>query len=176
MDKAEILIVAATLYDLKFLVEATEVLTTFGIPYEIEVADIHRSPERLNDIIDKIHKNKIKVVIAGASGAAHLPGMIASLTPIPVIGVPIKAPNSIDGLDAIYSILQMPEGVPVATMALNNARNAAIFAMQILGIHYQSYQELLTAYKLRIKEEALHLSDKVKALGHEVVLKQSKSS
>jgi len=175
MEKAEILIVAGTLYDLKWLSEGIDVLTTFGVPFDIEIADIHRSPERLQEILEKITRNRIKVVIAGASGAAHLPGMIAAHTPIPVIGVPIKAPNSIDGLDAIYSILQMPDGVPVATMALNSSRNAAIFALQILGIHHESYMELLSADKTKIKNEAIQLSNKVKALGYQVVLEQAKS-
>ena len=119
--------------DLPVMVAAAEQLTEFGIPFELTVVSAHRTPERLVRFASTASKRGIKVVIAGAGGAAHLPGMVASITTLPVIGVPIKSSNSIDGWDSILSILQMPNGIPVATVALNGAKNAGILAASILS-------------------------------------------
>src|SRR5436190_17488945 len=120
--------------DLNIMKEAAEVLQHFGISYEITIVSAHRTPQRMFDFATSARERGIKVIIAGAGGAAHLPGMVASLTTLPVIGVPIKSGNSIDGWDSVLSILQMPAGVPVATVALNGARNAGILAAQIIGV------------------------------------------
>ena len=119
--------------DLPVMQEAIEILKKFGIETEVDIVSAHRTPDKMMDYGTSAHRRGIKVIIAGAGGAAHLPGMVASLTPLPVIGVPIKSSNSIDGWDSVLSILQMPGGVPVATVALNGAKNAGILAAQIIG-------------------------------------------
>ncbi len=119
--------------DLPVMQQAADILTEFSIPYEMTVVSAHRTPKRMFDYASKAHQRGLKVIIAGAGGAAHLPGMVASLSPLPVIGVPIKSSNSIDGWDSVLSILQMPNGIPVATVALNGAKNAGILAAKILG-------------------------------------------
>ena len=119
--------------DMPIMNEAVEILKTFNINTEIDIVSAHRTPSKLMEYGKNAHKRGLKVIIAGAGGAAHLPGMIASLSPLPVIGVPIKSRNSIDGWDSVLSILQMPGGVPVATVALNGAKNAGILAAQIIG-------------------------------------------
>ena len=139
--------------DLKVMSEATEFLKKLDIPYEIKVVSAHRTPELMFDYAKNAHKNGIRVIIAGAGGAAHLPGMVASLTAIPVIGVPVKSSNSIDGWDSILSILQMPNGVPVATVALNAAQNAGILAAQILGSADAEIYKKLLAFKDDLKEK-----------------------
>ena len=128
-------------------------LIELGVPYEINIVSAHRTPEYMFDYAKQAHLRGIKVIIAGAGGAAHLPGMVASLSPLPVIGVPVKSSNSIDGWDSILSILQMPNGVPVATVALNAAKNAGILAAQIIGTHNQEVQENILKYKEGMKEE-----------------------
>ena len=120
--------------DLPIMKEAIEILKNFNIKTEVDIVSAHRTPSKLMDYGKNAHKRGLKVIIAGAGGAAHLPGMIASLSPLPVIGVPIKSSNSIDGWDSVLSILQMPGGVPVATVALNGAKNAGILAAQIIGV------------------------------------------
>ena len=119
--------------DLPIMQQAIDVLTTLQIAFEVDIVSAHRTPEKLMDYGTNAHLRNIKVIIAGAGGAAHLPGMIASLSPLPVVGVPIKSSNSIDGWDSVLSILQMPGGVPVATVALDGAKNAGILAAQIIG-------------------------------------------
>lgn len=126
---------------------ATSILERFGIPYEADIVSAHRTPEKMLDFARQAHQKGFGVIIAGAGGAAHLPGMTAALTPLPVIGVPVKSSNSLDGWDSILSILQMPNGVPVATVALNAAENAGILASQILGVGDASIQQQLCAYK-----------------------------
>ena len=126
-------IIMGSTSDLKIMEEATKFFDEMEIPYEINALSAHRVPELVMDFAKNAHKRGIKVVIAGAGGAAHLPGVIAALTPLPVIGIPIKSSNSIDGWDSILSILQMPAGIPVATMALDGARNGAILAAQIMA-------------------------------------------
>ena len=171
MNRPEIAIVSGSTYDLLYMHEAPKLLDTFGLPYLMEIVEVHKNPQSIVRFIEKIHDVGIKVIIAGSSGAAHLPGMLAAYTPLPVIGVPIKAEHSIDGLDAIYSILQMPEGIPVATMGLNNAYNAALFALQILGCREKSYWELVAAYKKRLEEEADTSNNKLQALGFAPIVK-----
>src|SRR5688500_18550303 len=119
--------------DLTVMKPASDILQFFGIPYELTVVSAHRTPERMFDYAKTAKERGLKIIIAGAGGAAHLPGMVASLTPLPVIGVPVKSTNSIDGWDSVLSILQMPNGVPVATVALDGARNAGLLAAQLIG-------------------------------------------
>ena len=127
--------------DLPVMQEAIDILKSFDIKIEVDIVSAHRTPEKMMEYGKKAHKRGLKVIIAGAGGAAHLPGMIASLTPLPVIGVPVKSINSIDGWDSVLSILQMPGGVPVATVALNGAKNSAILAAEILGVNDYGIQK-----------------------------------
>ena len=133
--------------DYPVMKDAVEILEFFEIDYEIDIVSAHRTPEKMMDYSKNAHKNGISVIIAGAGGDAHLPGMVASNSPLPVIGVPIKSRNSIDGWDSILSILQMPGGVPVATVALDGAKNGAILAVEILGSNNSKIQEKIIAYK-----------------------------
>ncbi len=133
--------------DYPVMKDAVEILKFFKIDFEIDIVSAHRTPEKMMEYSKNAHKNGISVIIAGAGGAAHLPGMVASNSPLPVIGVPIKSRNSIDGWDSILSILQMPGGVPVATVALDGAKNGAILAVEILGSNNSKIQEKIIAYK-----------------------------
>jgi 5-(carboxyamino)imidazole ribonucleotide mutase len=151
--------------DLPVMQAAADILQFFGIAYELTIVSAHRTPERLLHYSGTAVERGLRVIIAGAGGAAHLPGMIASLTPLPVIGVPVKSSNSIDGWDSILSILQMPNGVPVATVALNAAKNAGILAAQILGSHDATAREKIAAYKKQLKEEVITKADKLKESG-----------
>lgn len=148
--------------DLPIMQEAIDVLESFDIPIEVDVVSAHRTPEKLFDYSKNAHRRGIKVIIAGAGGAAHLPGMVASLSPLPIIGVPIKSSNSIDGWDSILSILQMPGGVPVATVALNGAKNAGILAAQIIGLSDKCVQDKVVAYKEGLKIKVNQASERVK--------------
>jgi len=139
--------------DLKVMEAAADILKQFEIEFEITIVSAHRTPLRMVDYATKAHGRGLKVIIAGAGGAAHLPGMIASLTTLPVIGVPIKSSNSLDGWDSILSILQMPNGVPVATVALNAAKNAGILAAEMLAIADDALTEKLVRFKNQMKEE-----------------------
>lgn len=139
--------------DLKIMQAAAEVLQQFNVPYELDIVSAHRTPLKMTTYATNAIQRGLKVIIAGAGGAAHLPGMIASLTTIPVIGVPIKSSNSIDGWDSILSILQMPNGVPVATVALNAAKNAGILAAEILGIADKNLANRLIDFKNEMKKE-----------------------
>ena len=149
-------IIMGSTSDLPVMQEAIDVLKEFDIDVKIDIVSAHRTPEKMFAYGKHAHKRGISVIIAGAGGAAHLPGMIASLSPLPVIGVPVKSRNSIDGWDSILSILQMPGGVPVATVALDGAKNAGILAAQIIGSSDKSIQDKIIAYKenLKIKVEA----------------------
>ena len=138
---AQIGIIMGSKSDFPIMKEAIEILKSVKIEVEVDIVSAHRTPEKMFSYAKEAHKRGIKVIIAGAGGAAHLPGMIASISPLPVIGVPIKSSNSIDGWDSILSILQMPSGVPVATVALNGSKNAGILAMQILGSHDEEIQK-----------------------------------
>jgi len=152
---AKVGIIMGSTSDLPVMQAAIDILKEFEIDIEIDIVSAHRTPEKLFDYAKNAHTRGLQVIIAGAGGAAHLPGMVASLSPLPVIGVPVKSSNSIDGWDSILSILQMPGGVPVATVALNGAKNAGILAAQILGSGDKSVLDKVIAYKesLKIKVE-----------------------
>lgn len=141
--------------DMPVMQEAVDMLIKFDIPHQVAVVSAHRTPKWMYDFATTAHEKGVKVIIAGAGGAAHLPGMVASLSPLPVIGVPIKSSNSIDGWDSILSILQMPGGVPVATVALNGAKNAGILASQILGASDEGIRAKIMAYKKELEEMVL---------------------
>ena len=144
--------------DLPVMLEAIDILNQFNIAIEVDIVSAHRTPEKLFDYGKNAHLRGFSVIIAGAGGAAHLPGMIAALSPLPVIGVPVKSSNSIDGWDSVLSILQMPGGVPVATVALNGAKNAGILAAQIIGSSDSEVMEKMIAYKEDLKEKVLEAS------------------
>jgi 5-(carboxyamino)imidazole ribonucleotide mutase len=139
--------------DLKIMDAAAQILKNFNIGFELSIVSAHRTPMRMVEYASKAKDRGLKIIIAGAGGAAHLPGMIASLTTLPVIGVPVKSSNSIDGWDSVLSILQMPNGVPVATVALNAAKNAGILAAEILGISDENVAKKLVEFKNEMKEE-----------------------
>lgn len=148
--------------DLPVMQEAIAILKEFGITTEVDIVSAHRTPEKMFDYGKNAHTRGFNVIIAGAGGAAHLPGMIASLTPLPVIGVPVKSSNSIDGWDSVLSILQMPGGVPVATVALNGAKNAGILAAQIIGSSDTSVLAKMIVYKEGLKEKVIESSKDLK--------------
>ncbi|TNE56181.1 MAG: 5-(carboxyamino)imidazole ribonucleotide mutase [Bacteroidetes bacterium] len=148
-------IIMGSTSDLPIMKEAALILDHFGVEYELEVVSAHRTPERMVEYAKNASERGIQVIIAGAGGAAHLPGMTASLTPLPVIGVPIKSSNSIDGWDSILSILQMPNGIPVATVALNAAKNAGILAARIIGASQADVQKKMLAYAEEMKQDVL---------------------
>lgn len=158
---AQVGIIMGSKSDLAVMKEAADVLAQFGISYEITVVSAHRTPERMFDYAKTSAQRGLKVIIAGAGGAAHLPGMVASLSPLPVIGVPVKSSNSIDGWDSILSILQMPNGVPVATVALNAAQNAGILAAQIIGASNPAILEKVVAFKENLKTKVINSIDEV---------------
>ena len=147
MSKPQVGIIMGSQSDLKIMREAAEFLEEMGIPFELTVVSAHRTPQRMVEYSSSAKTRGLKVIIAGAGGAAHLPGMVASLTSLPVIGVPIKSSNSIDGWDSVLSILQMPSGVPVATVALNGAKNAGILAAQIVGTFNKQVSKKLDIFK-----------------------------
>jgi 5-(carboxyamino)imidazole ribonucleotide mutase len=152
---SKVAVVMGSTSDLPIMQEAIDILKQFQIEVMVDIVSAHRTPEKLFDFSKNAHKNGISVIIAGAGGAAHLPGMVASLSPLPVIGVPIKSSNSIDGWDSVLSILQMPGGVPVGTVALNGAKNAGILAAQILGSSHPHILESVIAYKEALKEKVI---------------------
>ena len=147
--------------DLPVMKEAIDILKNFDVEIEVDIVSAHRTPEKMMEYGKKAHQKGLKVIIAGAGGAAHLPGMIASFTPLPVIGVPIRSSNSIDGWDSVLSILQMPGGVPVATVALNGAKNAGILAAQIVGTSDPSILEKVNHYKEELKKKVIDSSKKI---------------
>ena len=149
---------------MKIMEEAVHIIKSFNISYEVDIVSAHRTPEKLYSFAKNAHVRGVKVIIAGAGGAAHLPGMVAAISPLPVIGVPIKSTNSIDGWDSILSILQMPGGVPVATVALNGAKNAGILALQILSTSDNDLQNRLIDYKNKLNEEVQEKARKIKTL------------
>ncbi|MFZ1678521.1 MAG: 5-(carboxyamino)imidazole ribonucleotide mutase [Saprospiraceae bacterium] len=149
--------------DLPVMNAAAEILTLFKIPFELDIVSAHRTPEKMVDFAKNAHTRGIKVIIAGAGGAAHLPGMIASLTPLPVIGVPVKSgSNTTEGWDSLLSILQMPGGVPVATVAINGAKNAGILAAQIIGTCDEKIMKKVMKYKEGLLKEVEQKSRKIK--------------
>lgn len=148
--------------DLKVMGAARDVLEELGVETEIDIVSAHRTPEKMFDYAKNAHDRGIGVIIAGAGGAAHLPGMVAAISPLPVVGVPVKSSNSIDGWDSVLSILQMPAGVPVATVALDGARNAGILAAQILSTADPALRERIIAFKEALKEKVFKASEKVR--------------
>jgi 5-(carboxyamino)imidazole ribonucleotide mutase len=148
--------------DLPIMQEAIDILESFYIQIEVDIVSAHRTPEQLFDYSKNAHKRGLKVIIAGAGGAAHLPGMVASLSPLPIIGVPVKSRNSIDGWDSVLSILQMPGGVPVATVALDGAKNAGILAAQIIGASDKTVLDKIIAYKEALKLKVEEASESLR--------------
>ena len=147
--------------DLPVMRKAADILQEFGVPHEITVVSAHRTPERLFEYASGAHARGLRVIIAGAGGAAHLPGMVAAISPLPVIGVPVRSSNSIDGWDSVLSILQMPGGVPVATVALDGAKNAGILAAQILSTADESLRDRLIAYKHAMRDTVMDMARRV---------------
>jgi 5-(carboxyamino)imidazole ribonucleotide mutase len=158
---SKVAIIMGSISDMPVMQEAIDILNGFDIEIEVDIVSAHRTPEKLFDFSQNAHKRGIFVIIAGAGGAAHLPGMVASMSPLPVIGVPVKSSNSIDGWDSVLSILQMPGGVPVATVALNGAKNAGILAAQILGSHDKCVLDKIVLYKEGLKQAVLSASEKI---------------
>ncbi len=161
MSKPLVGIIMGSSSDLKVMKDAADVLKELGIAYEMTVVSAHRTPERMFDYAKTAADLGLKVIIAGAGGAAHLPGMVASITPLPVIGVPVKSSNSIDGWDSILSILQMPNGVPVATVALNAAKNAGILAAQIIATSDAQVLARMVAFKEDLKQKVIDAKGEV---------------
>lgn len=157
--------------DLPVMSEAAKILDDFGIAYELTVVSAHRTPERMVDYARTAKEKGLKVIIAGAGGAAHLPGMVAALTTVPVIGVPVKT-KALKGLDSLYSIVQMPPGIPVATVAINGAKNAGILAAQIIGSFDETIGQACIAYKASLKEMVEEKAESLEALGYQAYLDQ----
>ena len=151
----KVAIIMGSTSDLPVMQGAIDILQEFGVPVHVDVVSAHRTPHKMLDFSERAHNENIGVIIAGAGGAAHLPGMVASISPLPVIGVPVKSSNSIDGWDSVLSILQMPGGVPVATVALNGGKNAGILAAQILGVSDSALQQRMLDYKLGLKDKVI---------------------
>lgn len=151
----KVAVIMGSTSDLPVMQEAIDILKGFDIEVEVDIVSAHRTPEKLFDFSKTAHEKGIQVIIAGAGGAAHLPGMVASMSPLPVIGVPVKSRNSIDGWDSVLSILQMPGGVPVATVALDGAKNAGILAAQILGASDKCILDRILVYKEGLKEKVI---------------------
>ena len=158
---SKVAVVMGSTSDLPVMQEAIDILKSFDIEVDVDIVSAHRTPEKLFDFSKNAHTNGYAVVIAGAGGAAHLPGMVASMSPLPVIGVPVKSSNSIDGWDSVLSILQMPGGVPVATVALNGAKNAGILAAQIIGASNKDVCDKIIAYKEGLKQKVIDGAKKV---------------
>ena len=158
----EVGIIMGSISDMPIMQQAIDVLKELQIEVEVDIVSAHRTPEKLFDYASNAHKRGLKVIIAGAGGAAHLPGMVASLSPLPIIGVPVKSSNSIDGWDSVLSILQMPGGVPVATVALDGAKNAGILAAQIIGASNKDVLNNIIAYKENLKQKVIEGAKLVK--------------
>lgn len=158
----KVAVIMGSISDMPIMQDAIAVLKTFGIDTEVDIVSAHRTPEKLFDFSKNAHRRGISVIIAGAGGAAHLPGMVAAMSPLPVIGVPVKSSNSIDGWDSVLSILQMPGGVPVATVALNSAKNAGILAAQIIGTTDQIVLNKIIDYKDSLRDAVYKSSDELK--------------
>ncbi|PKP46393.1 MAG: 5-(carboxyamino)imidazole ribonucleotide mutase [Bacteroidetes bacterium HGW-Bacteroidetes-12] len=161
MSQPKISIIMGSDSDLPIMQQAATIIKEFNVPFELTIVSAHRTPKRMVEFAEQAHLRGIEVIIAGAGGAAHLPGMVAAISPLPVIGVPIKSSNSIDGWDSILSILQMPGGVPVATVALNGAKNAGLLALQILSVRDKTIQKQLLAYKKKLNDEVLEKVNKL---------------
>ncbi|MEZ4986650.1 MAG: 5-(carboxyamino)imidazole ribonucleotide mutase [Saprospiraceae bacterium] len=156
--------------DLPIMRQAADILAHFGVPFELTIVSAHRTPDRMYAFAKAAHTRGVDVIIAGAGGAAHLPGMVAAISPLPVIGVPIKSSNSIDGWDSMLSILQMPNGVPVATVAVNAAKNAGILAAQILGNKDDALRNRMIVYKQQLAAEVADKYEAIESMGYEAYL------
>lgn len=163
MSVAKVGVIMGSQSDLPKMQAAADILKEFGIDYEIDIVSAHRTPEKMVDYAKNAHLRGLQVIIAGAGGAAHLPGMVASLTPLPVIGVPIKSSNSIDGWDSLLSIVQMPNGVPVATVAVDAAQNAGIIAVQILAASDKDLLQKMIEFKSTLKDKVLKASEEMRS-------------
>ncbi len=163
MSTVKVGIIMGSQSDLPVMQAAADILKQFDIVFELDVVSAHRTPEKMVEYAKNAHSRGLQVIIAGAGGAAHLPGMVASLTPLPVIGVPIKSSNSIDGWDSLLSIVQMPNGVPVATVAVNAAQNAGILAAQIIASSDKALLEKMIAFKNELKEKVLKASEDMRS-------------
>jgi len=159
---SKVAVVMGSTSDLPVMQDAIDILKDFNIEVDVDIVSAHRTPDKLFTFSKHAHTNGYTVIIAGAGGAAHLPGMVASLSPLPVIGVPVKSSNSIDGWDSVLSILQMPGGVPVATVALNGAKNAGILAAQIIGSNDATVLAKVVAYKEGLKEKVIQGAQNMK--------------
>ena len=159
---SKVAVIMGSTSDLPVMQDAIDILKELGVEVDVDIVSAHRTPEKLFSFSKSAHTNGYSVIIAGAGGAAHLPGMVASLSPLPVIGVPVKSSNSIDGWDSVLSILQMPGGVPVATVALNGAKNAGILAAQIIGSSDSTIMDNIIAYKEGLKEKVIKGAEEVK--------------
>lgn len=162
MTRPKVGIIMGSKSDWPVMEDAKNILEELGLSYEVDIVSAHRTPDKLKDYGENAHERGFSVIICGAGGAAHLPGMIAAYTPLPVIGVPIKSRNSIDGWDSILSILQMPSGVPVATVALDGAKNAGILAAQIIGSSNGEVMERIITYKKSLQEKVIEQSSSLK--------------
>lgn len=171
MTKVTVGIIMGSQSDLRIMKEAAEVLDELQVAYELTIVSAHRTPLRMVEYAQQARGKGLKVIIAGAGGAAHLPGMVASITTLPVIGVPVKSSNSIDGWDSVLSILQMPGGVPVATVALDGAKNAGILAAQILATHDEKLAERLESYKQSLKVKVEEAASALEAKGWKAIEK-----
>jgi 5-(carboxyamino)imidazole ribonucleotide mutase len=170
MSKPVVGIIMGSQSDLVVMSKAADVLEALGVAFEVTVVSAHRTPQRMVAYAEEADKRGIKVIIAGAGGAAHLPGMVASLTVLPVIGVPVKSSNSIDGWDSVLSILQMPSGVPVATVALDNAANAGILAAQIIGTANKEVKANLEQYKQDLADKVMKSVDALNEKGYKTLI------
>lgn len=165
MNEPQVGVIMGSQSDLRVMREAAEILEQLKVPFELTIVSAHRTPERMVEYATTARSRGLKVIIAGAGGAAHLPGMVASMTTLPVIGVPVKSSNSIDGWDSVLSILQMPGGIPVATVALDGAKNAGILAAEIISTFDDAVANSLEAYKSELKEKVLKSADAVETKG-----------
>lgn len=165
MEKPVVGIIMGSDSDLSVMKAAADFLSEMNVPFELTIVSAHRTPKRMVKYAESAKERGLKVIIAGAGGAAHLPGMVASITPLPVIGVPVKSSNSIDGWDSVLSILQMPNGIPVATVALNAAKNAAILAASIIGTFDETVGKKIEDYKKQMENEVITKAGKIKSDG-----------
>ncbi len=169
MDTTQIGIIMGSDSDLPVMSEAAKVLEEFNVVYEILIVSAHRTPERMYDYAKTAHERGVRVIIAGAGGAAHLPGMVSAMTPLPVIGVPVRGKN-LEGIDSLLSIVQMPPGVPTATVAINGAKNAGLLAVQILGSADKSLQKKIISYKENLKKQVIEKSERLEKVGYQKYL------
>lgn len=170
MKNIDIAIIMGSDSDLNIMKDAAKFLDDMGISYEMKILSVHRTPEKAAEYAEELKQRKVKVIIGGAGGAAHLPGVLAAQVPVPVIGVPIHT-KTLNGVDSLYSIVQMPSGIPVATVAINGAKNAAILATTILGISDETIQQKLIDYKISLKNAVIAKDEKLQAQGYEEYMK-----